>query len=108
MSQQGLYSDKRIHVNIQTHSYATTKATYRIKSFSTEAASRKEPLVTEVNNNKIGKLKSSEISTHMIVKKISYSEICGIESLKRELESLKANKILGLMDFQKLTFFWRG
>jgi hypothetical protein len=53
-SQQGLYSNNRIHANIQTHSYASTKATYRIKFFSMETASIKEPLVTEVNDNTIG------------------------------------------------------
>ena len=101
MSQQGLYSNKRIHTNIQTHSYASTKATYRIKFFSTEAASTKEPLVTKVNNNKIGGFKSSEISTHITVKKISYSEICDIESLKRGLERLKVNKSPGVDGLSK-------
>jgi hypothetical protein len=75
-SQQGLYSNKRIHANIQTHSYASTKATYRIKNFSTEAASTKEPLVTEVYDSMIGEFKSNENSIHIVVKKISYSEIC--------------------------------
>jgi retron-type reverse transcriptase len=91
-SQQGLYSNKRIHASIQTHSYASTKTTYRIKFFSTEAASTKEPLITEVNDNMIGEFKSTENSTHITVKKISYSEICDLESLKRGLERLKANK----------------
>jgi hypothetical protein len=91
-SQQGLYSNKRIHANIQTHSYASTKATYSIKFFSTEAASTKEPLVKEVNDNMIGEFKSNENSTQITVKKISYSEIYDIESLKRGLKRLEANK----------------
>jgi hypothetical protein len=91
-SQQGLYSNKGIHVNIQIHSYASTKAAYGIKFFSMKAASTKEPLVTEVNGSMRGELKSNENSTYITVKKISYSKICDIESLKRGLEPLKANK----------------
>lgn len=93
-SKQGLYSNEKINLHKKTHSYAGTKATYRIKFFSTEAAGTKEPLVTGVNN--IGELKSSEISTHMTVKKISYSEICDIESLKEGLNRLKGNKSPGV------------
>ena len=90
----GLYSNKRIHLYYKTHSNVSTKATDRIKLFSTESASTKEPLETEVNN--IGESKSSEPSTHMTVKKISYSEICDIESLKRGLDRLKGNKSSGV------------
>jgi hypothetical protein len=67
-SQQGLDSNKRIDANIQIHSYASTKATYRIKFFSTEAASIKEPLVTKVNDNMIGEFKSNENSIPITVK----------------------------------------
>jgi len=91
----GLYSNKRIHLYYKTHSSVSTKATDRIKFFSTESASTKEPLETEVVNT-IGEFKSSEPSTHITVKKISYSEICDIESLKRGLDRLKRNKSPGV------------
>jgi hypothetical protein len=50
----------------------------------------------------IGEFKSNENSTVIIVKKISYSEICNIESLKRGLERLKANKSTEVDGFSKV------
>jgi hypothetical protein len=51
--------------------------------------------------NMIRKFKSNVNSTHITVKKISYSKICNIESLKRGLYRLKANKSPGVDEFSK-------
>lgn len=83
INKRGLYSSEKIYLHKKTHSYASTK----------------EPLVTEVNN--IGEYKSSENSTHMTVKKISYSEICDIESLKRGLTHIKRSKSPGVYGLTK-------
>lgn len=90
----GTCSNKKIHLYYTTHSNVSTQATDRVQFFSTESASTKEPLKTEVNT--VGESKKKEIYTHMTVKRISYSEICYIESLKEGLKRLKGNKSLGV------------
>jgi hypothetical protein len=101
-SQERLYSNKKIHANIQTYSYASTKATYRVQFFSMEAASAKEPLVTEVNGNMIREFKSNDNLAYITVKKISYLKICDIELLKKGLEHLEANKSSGVDGLSKV------
>jgi hypothetical protein len=49
----------------------------------------------------IGEFKSNENSTQITIKKISYSEIYDIESLKRGLECLKTNKSPGVDGLSK-------
>lgn len=75
--------NKRIRLGYKTHSYVSTKATDRVQFFSTETASTKEPLEIEVNT--IEESKSSGTFTRLNVKKISYLEMCDIESLKEGL-----------------------
>jgi|JI8StandDraft_2_1071088.scaffolds.fasta_scaffold03265_6 group II intron reverse transcriptase/maturase len=87
------YSIQILRINYSTHSLASAKITYR--NFTTEPFSTKEPQVIEVKSD-IGETKSSNSSTHIPVTKISYSEICDIEMLKKGLSRLKGNKSPGV------------
>lgn len=87
------YSTQTIRINYTTHSLASAMTTSR--NFATESFSTKEPQVTEVKN-KVGETKSNNSSTHITVNKISYSEICDIEMLKKGLSRIKGNKSPGV------------
>lgn len=88
------YSVQTIRINYPTHSPTSAMITYR--NFTTEPFSTKEPQVTEVKNI-IGEIKkSNNSSTRIPVNKISYSEICDIEMLKKGLSRLKSNKSPGV------------
>lgn len=90
------YSVQTIRINYSTHSFASALKTYR--NFTTEPFSTEEPQVTEVKKKKndIGETENNKSSTHIPVNKISYSEICDIEMLKKGLSRLKGNKSPGV------------
>lgn len=88
------YLVQTIGINYSTYSFASAMKTYR--NFATEPYSTKEPQVTEVKKNYIGETKNDKSSTHIPVNKISYSEICDIEMLKKGLSRLKGKKSPGV------------